>query len=168
MNPVFLLTMNRPRTPRPYPRMRLTRHPCLQRVSSSLCRTAVTPARHFGPATRAVARDRLNAYEAEAYCLWARRRLPTAVEWEHAAVSDKNFTWGHSVWEWTASAFTPYPGFQPGPYREYSQPWFGDHRELRGGAFATHARMHHPRYRNFFQPQRSDIFAGFRTAALKA
>lgn len=61
-----------------------------------------------------------------------------------------------SVWEWTSDAFAPYPGFEPGPYREYSQPWFGNQRELRGGAFATHARMHNPRYRNFFEPHRTD------------
>jgi iron(II)-dependent oxidoreductase len=109
----------------------------------------------------------LNAFEAEAYCLWAGRRLPSAAQWEHAARTHPEFVWGNSVWEWTADAFTPYPGFVPGPYQEYSAPWFGgDHRELRGGAFATHARMHNPRYRNFFQPQRSDVFAGFRTVAL--
>ena len=108
----------------------------------------------------------LNAFEAEAYCHWAGRRLPTAAEWEHAATTSALFHWGSSVWEWTADAFAPYPGFTPGPYREYSEPWFGNHRELRGGAFATHARMHDPRYRNFFEPQRTDIFAGFRTAAL--
>jgi EgtB-related family protein len=72
------------------------------------------------------------------------------------------------VWEWTADAFQPYPGFAPGPYRDYSAPWFGNHRELRGGAFATHPRMHDLRYRNFFMPQRSDVFAGFRTTALPA
>ena len=108
----------------------------------------------------------LNAFEAEAYCLWAKRRLPTASEWEYSAQTQAAFQWGHSVWEWMSDIFAPYPGFEPGPYREYSQPWFGDHRELRGGAFATHARMHNARYRNFFQPQRSDVFAGFRTAAL--
>lgn len=108
----------------------------------------------------------MNAYEAEAWCLWAGRRLPSGAQWEHAALSRAQFTWGHSVWEWTADAFAPYPGFKPGPYQEYSEPWFGDHRELRGGAIATHTRMHNPHYRNFFQPHRSDIFAGFRTVSV--
>lgn len=108
----------------------------------------------------------LNAFEAQAYCLWVGRRLPSASEWEYAASTQPGFHWGHSVWEWTSSDFAPYPGFTPGPYHAYSQPWFGNHRELRGGAFASHARMHHPRYRNFFQPHRTDVFAGFRTVAL--
>jgi iron(II)-dependent oxidoreductase len=69
-----------------------------------------------------------------------------------------------NVWEWTASAFTGYPGFEPGPYREYSQPWFGNHRVLRGGCFATRARLVHNRFRNFYLPERNDVFAGFRTA----
>ena len=111
----------------------------------------------------------VNAWEAEAYCRFAGRRLPGAAEWEHAATSDgsaSRFHWGRSVWEWTRDVFEPYPGFEPGPYKDYSAPWFGDHRELRGGAFATHARMHDPRYRNFFVPERTDVFAGFRTVAL--
>ncbi|OUM04346.1 hypothetical protein A8M77_01165 [Variovorax sp. JS1663] len=107
----------------------------------------------------------VSAWEAEAYARWAGRRLPRAAEWEHAAATQARFTWGGSVWEWTADTFLPYPGFAPGPYRDYSAPWFGDHRELRGGAFATHARLHDVRYRNFFQPGRTDVFAGFRTAA---
>lgn len=107
----------------------------------------------------------LNAFEAEAYCLWAKRSLPTAAQWEHAARSQPEFAWGNSIWEWTADNFQPYPGFISGPYRDYSKPWFGDHRELRGGAFATCERMHDARYRNFFRPERSDIFAGFRTVA---
>jgi ergothioneine biosynthesis protein EgtB len=109
----------------------------------------------------------VNAFEAEAYCRWAKRRLPSAAEWEVAA-RDPRFRWGRSVWEWTADAFVPYPGFAAGPYADYSRPWFGDHRELRGGSFATHERLHHPAYRNFFTPERTDVFAGFRTAALSS
>ena len=111
----------------------------------------------------------VNAFEAEAYCRWAGRQLPSAAQWEHAArqACASGFQWGHSVWEWTRDAFTPYPGFAPGPYADYSAPWFGTHRELRGGAFATHARLHDARYRNFFMPERCDVFAGFRTIALQ-
>lgn len=109
----------------------------------------------------------VSAWEAEAFCRWAGRRLPTAIEWECAATGNPALHWGHGVWEWTADPFEPWPGFVPGPYHDYSVPWFGTHRELRGGAFATHDRMHHVRYRNFFMPQRNDIFAGFRTATLQ-
>jgi len=108
----------------------------------------------------------VSAWEAEAYCRWAGRRLPRAAEWECAA-RDARFVWGGGVWEWTADPFLPYPGFVAGPYADYSRPWFGDHRELRGGAFATAARLHDPRYRNFFVADRNDVFAGFRTAALQ-
>ncbi len=109
----------------------------------------------------------VNAFEAEAYCRWAGRQLPSAAQWEHAAQqhSGTGFGWGGSVWEWTRDAFTPYPGFTPGPYADYAAPWFHTHRELRGGAFATHARMHDLRYRNFFTPERCDVFTGFRTVA---
>ena len=68
-----------------------------------------------------------------------------------------------NVWEWTETVFGPYPGFEPGPYREYSEPWFGTRRVLRGGAWATRSRMVNATYRNFFPPDRRDIFAGFRT-----
>jgi iron(II)-dependent oxidoreductase len=107
----------------------------------------------------------VSAYEAEAWCRWAGRRLPSAAEWAHAAQTCHGFEWGGTVWEWTADPFAPYPGFVPGPYRDYSLPWFGNHRELRGGSFATHARVHHPSYRNFFTPDRTDVFAGFRSCA---
>jgi len=108
----------------------------------------------------------ITAWEAEAWCHWAGRRLPSAAEWEQAAAqATDRFAWGCGVWEWTSDAFLPYRGFAPGPYRDYSAPWFGSHRELRGGAFATHTRLHDLRYRNFFEPGRSDVFAGFRSAA---
>jgi iron(II)-dependent oxidoreductase len=70
-----------------------------------------------------------------------------------------------NVWEWTASPFRPYPGFAAGPYAEYSEPWFETHRVLRGGAFATRARLLRNTWRNFYTPERRDVLAGFRTAA---
>ena len=71
-----------------------------------------------------------------------------------------------NVWEWTDSTFLPYPGFAPDAYREYSEPSFGTRKVLRGGAWATRARMATGLYRNFFGPDRRDVFAGFRTVAL--
>jgi gamma-glutamyl hercynylcysteine S-oxide synthase len=103
----------------------------------------------------------ISAVEAEAYCRWANRKLPTAPQWEIA--SQYGMHWGNSVWEWTDTVFHPYPCFRPGPYATYSAPWFHWQREVRGGAYTTHALMHDARYRNFFLPQRSDVFTGFRT-----
>jgi iron(II)-dependent oxidoreductase len=154
-------------------------------------------------------------YEAEAWCRWARRRLPTEAEWEAAALGEpstsatrlaevkRRWPWGDSaptaqhanldlvsdgpldvaacprgdsafgcrqmvgnIWEWTASDFMPFPGFAPDPYKDYSQPWFGTRKVLRGGAWATSARIARPAYRNFFPPDRNDVFAGFRTCVL--
>jgi iron(II)-dependent oxidoreductase len=69
------------------------------------------------------------------------------------------------VWEWTASTFAGYPGFVAHPYPEYSQVFFGpDHRVLRGGSWATRARVSTPTFRNWDFPQRRQIFAGFRIA----
>ena len=71
-----------------------------------------------------------------------------------------------NVWEWTADDFGPYLGFTPDPYRDYSQPWFGTHKVLRGGAWTTRARLLRNALRNFYKPDRRDVWAGFRTCAL--
>ncbi len=102
--------------------------------------------------------------EVQAWCQRAGRTLPTEAQWEKAALSHAGFQWGE-VWEWTASTFDAYPGFQAHPYRDYSAPWFGSRPVLRGASGATVARMVHPRYRNYFTPERTDIYAGFRTCA---
>lgn len=108
----------------------------------------------------------LTLHETEAWCRWAGRRLPSEAEWERAAMErPDDFDWGQ-VWEWTASPFLPYPGFEPHPYRDYSAPWFGSRPVLRGGSFMTQPRMRHPRYRNFFMAHRNDVPAGFRSCSL--
>jgi ergothioneine biosynthesis protein EgtB len=143
-------------------------------------------------------------HEANAYCRYAGRRLPSEAEWEIAASlggagGKGRFPWGDSIeagranlsgtgrvpvdrfpsgdsfggcrqmigniWEWTSSTFAPYPEFVSDPYREYSEPWFGTHKVLRGGSFATPLRLIANSWRNFYQPNRGDIFSGFRTCA---
>ena len=154
-------------------------------------------------------------FEAEAWCHWAGRRLPSEAEWEAAAIGEatsngarladtrRRWPWGDAsptsaranldhaldgpvdvaacaegdsafgcrqmmgnVWQWTASDFEPFAGFSVDPYEDYSRPWFGTRKVLRGGCWATSARIARPAYRNFFTPDRGDAIAGFRTCAI--
>lgn len=71
-----------------------------------------------------------------------------------------------NVWEWTIDAFTPFPGFKPYPYPEYSEVWFdGDHRVLKGGSWATRPSVLRISFRNFFRRHFRIAFAGIRCAA---
>jgi gamma-glutamyl hercynylcysteine S-oxide synthase len=106
----------------------------------------------------------ISLHEAQAWCGWAGRRLPSEHEWTLAA-AHAAFEWGQ-VWEWTASPFAPFPGFTPHPYRDYSEPWFDGRPVLKGGSCATSSRMKHLAYRNYFTAGRNDVFAGFRTCAV--
>ncbi len=150
----------------------------------------------------------VNWYEADAFCRWAGRRLPTEAEWEMAATLDpatgekRRFPWGDepptparanldyraggtidvraladgdsavgcrqmigNVWEWVDDTFEAYPGFVVDPYAEYSAPYFGHKKVLRGGAWTTRSRLIRATWRNFFKRQRRKVLAGFRTVA---
>ena len=110
----------------------------------------------------------ISFYEADAYARWAGARLPTEAEWEHAATSrpDAFSNLDTEVWQWTASAYAPYPGFRPtdGTASEYNGKFMANQMVLRGGSFAT-PRDHVRRgYRNFYYPHQRWAPTGLRLA----
>ena len=129
----------------------------------------------------------LSYYEADAYAAWAGARLPTETEWEHVAANQPvqgNFLNSGELdaqpaiagqgmrqmfgdlWEWTRSAYLPYPGFQPEPgaVGEYNGKFMAGQFVLRGGACVTPAGHMRASYRNFFNPDQRWMFSGVRLA----
>lgn len=105
-------------------------------------------------------------YEADAFARWAGRRLPTEAEWEVAVAAGGLERTDDAAWQWTASAYAPYPGFRPsaGAVGEYNGKFMVNQMVLRGGSFATPAGHARPSYRNFFPPEARWVFAGIRLA----
>ncbi len=104
----------------------------------------------------------ISYFEAFAYAQWKGCRLPTEFEWEAA---QQHFDWG-SRWEWTESAYLPYPRYKkaPGAIGEYNGKFMVNQKVLRGGSVATSEKHTRPTYRNFFQPNLRWQFTGLRLA----
>ena len=122
-------------------------------------------------------------YEADAFARWAGARLPTEFEWEHTAASHPvsgNFAeadywqpvasdeqqWFGDVWEWTSSAYSPYPGFKPlaGSLGEYNGKFMCNQMTVRGGSCASAGDHIRASYRSFFYPNARWQFLGLRLA----
>lgn len=104
----------------------------------------------------------ISYYEAFALAQWMGARLPTEFEWEAA---QNQLTWGHR-WEWTESAYLPYPGYTKadGALGEYNGKFMVNQKVLRGASIATPAGHSRPTYRNFFHPQLRWQYTGLRLA----
>jgi ergothioneine biosynthesis protein EgtB len=109
----------------------------------------------------------LSFFEASAYAHWAGARLPTETEWEHAARSDPALQGMFGLaWQWTSSAYAPYPGFQAatGAIGEYNGKFMVNQYVLRGSSLATPLGHSRPSYRNFFPASARWQFSGIRLA----
>lgn len=104
----------------------------------------------------------ISYFEAFAYAQYKGFRLPTEFEWE---IAQHQFKWGHR-WEWTESAYLPYPGYTKadGALGEYNGKFMVNQKVLRGGSVATPIKHTRPTYRNFFQPELRWQFTGIRLA----
>jgi len=104
----------------------------------------------------------VSLYEAMAFAEWKGCRLPTEAEWELLA---DQLNWGQ-LWEWTNSAYLPYPGYKkkPGALGEYNGKFMVNQHVLRGASVATSEGHSRKTYRNFFHAQERWIFSGFRLA----
>ena len=108
----------------------------------------------------------LSFYEASAFAQWAGARLPTEFEWELASAHPQMHDLHGQVWQWTRSAYEPYPGFVPasGAVREYNGKFMVGQQVLRGSSFATPAGHSRHTYRNFFPASARWQFSGLRLA----
>ncbi|HEV2842641.1 MAG TPA: ergothioneine biosynthesis protein EgtB [Chthoniobacterales bacterium] len=144
----------------------------------------------FRPVNESEPVTHVSYFEADAYANWDGARLPTEFEWEHAASElpiEGNFVGAQlfhpapagsandndgllqmfgDVWEWTRSAYLPYPGYRAGPgaLGEYNGKFMCNQMVLRGGSCATSRDHIRPTYRNFFQPEKRWQFTGIRLA----
>ena len=108
----------------------------------------------------------LSFYEASAFAQWAGARLPTEFEWEVASNQAGMHDMHAQVWQWTRSAYEPYPGFVPasGTVREYNGKFMVGQQVLRGSSLATPAQHSRHTYRNFFPAHARWQFSGLRLA----
>ncbi|EGF92396.1 hypothetical protein ABI_08320 [Asticcacaulis biprosthecium C19] len=122
--------------------------------------------RGFNPIVADSPVTHISFYEADAYARWASARLPTEAEWEAAASDGALDQVADVAWQWTNSAYLPYPGFSPGAgaVGEYNGKFMSGQMVLRGGSSFTPPGHTRSTYRNFFKPEQRWMRSGIRLA----